>query len=182
MMNDEAPGVDALPHSTSNIHHPTLAVGLFEPEIPGNAGNVARLCAATGTELHLIGRLGFSLKHPAARRAGMDYWDRVAVHRHVTFEDFEEQLGGRRLWLFSTRGERSHWDAEYAADDVLLFGSESRGLPAELLAARRGHVLRIPMRAGERSLNLGSSAAVGLYEALRRIRPPDLDAIPTREP
>jgi len=147
-----------------------LHIALHEPEIPGNAGNVARLCAATGADLHLIGRLGFSLKHPAARRAGMDYWDRIAVHRHVAFEDFAGAIGGRRLWLLSTRGSRSHWDVEYRPDDVLLLGSESRGLPDQLVLATPDRVIRIAMRPGERSLNLGTSAAVVLYEALRQTR------------
>jgi tRNA (cytidine/uridine-2'-O-)-methyltransferase len=153
-----------------------FSVALFEPEIPGNAGNVARLCAATGASLHLIGRLGFSFSHPAAKRAAMDYWQQVEVHRHVNHADFREAVAGRTVWMFSTHGERAHWDAAYGADDVLLFGPESRGLPAELLALDPERVLRIPMREGARSLNLGSSAAVSVYEALRQLRDSSGDA------
>jgi tRNA (cytidine/uridine-2'-O-)-methyltransferase len=143
-------------------------VALLEPEIPPNAGNIARLCAATGAPLHLIGRLGFSFRHPAARRAAMDYWELATVFRHVAYGDFREAVGDRTVWMLSTRGERLYWDVEYGADDVLLFGSESRGLPAELLAANPERVLRIPIRPEARSLNLGSAVAIVLYEALRQ--------------
>lgn len=143
-------------------------LALFEPEIPGNAGNVARLCAATGTPLHLIGRLGFSLDHPRARRAGMDYWEQTEVHRHTSYDDFRAAAASGTIWMLSTRGERSLWDARFQPGDALLLGPESRGLPAELLAADSRRVLRIPMRSGARSLNLGTSAAVVLYEALRQ--------------
>lgn len=152
-----------------------FSVALFEPEIPGNAGNVARLCAATGAALHLIGRLGFSFQHPKAKRAGMDYWERVEVRRHVNHDDFRAEVAGRRVWMMTTRAERSLWEADFAAGDVLLFGPESRGLPAELLAADPDRCLRIPMVPEARSLNLGSSVAVSLYEALRQVgwRPPE---------
>jgi tRNA (cytidine/uridine-2'-O-)-methyltransferase len=146
-------------------------VALLEPEIPGNAGNVARLCAATGAPLHLIGRLGFSFSHPAAKRAVMDYWEQVTLHRHVNYDDFLAAVPGRTVWMFSTKGERFHWDVEYSAGDVLLFGPESRGLPASLLQSDPARVLRIPMRPEARSLNLGTSVAIALYEALRQLRP-----------
>lgn len=145
------------------------SVALYEPEIPHNTGAVARLCAATGAPLHLIGRLGFSFRHPDARRAGMDYWQQVALQRHVSYAEFREQTGERPIWMLSTRGERRYWDVQFAADDVLLFGSESRGLPADLLAADSSRVLRIPMQGQARSLNLATAVAVVLYEALRQI-------------
>jgi tRNA (cytidine/uridine-2'-O-)-methyltransferase len=146
-----------------------LSVALFEPEIPHNAGAVARLCAATGAPLHLIGRLGFSFRHPDARRAGMDYWQQVSLQRHVSYAEFRGQMDERPIWMLSTRGELRYWDARFATDDVLLFGSESRGLPAELLAAEPSRVLRIPMRSEARSLNLSTAVAIVLYEALRQI-------------
>ena len=146
----------------------SLHVALYEPEIPPNAGNVARLCAATGTPLHLIGRLGFSFTHPKAKRAVMDYWDAVEVHRHVAYDDFAAVVKGRRLWMLSTKGARTIWDADFAADDVLLFGPESRGLPDALLAADPDRCLRIPMVDGARSLNLATAVGITLYEALRR--------------
>lgn len=158
-------------------------VSLYEPEIPGNAGNVARLCAATGTPLHLIGRLGFSFRHPGAKRAVMDYWDHLELHRHVNYADFDGWRGERRLWMLTTRSERDLWDARFQPDDVLLFGPESRGLPDDLLSADPARTLRIPMVAGARSLNLGSSVAVALFEALRQLaHPPPVVRNRLREP
>lgn len=145
-----------------------LHVALYEPEIPGNAGNVARLCAATGSPLHLIGRLGFSFSHPRAKRAVMDYWEGVEYTRHVAYDDFRAAVEGRTLWMLSTKGERTLWEADFSPGDVLLFGPESRGLPEDLLARDPERVLRIPMRAGTRSLNLATAAGVALYEALRQ--------------
>ena len=147
-----------------------IHVALFEPEIPGNAGNVARLCAATGSPLHLVGRLGFSFAHPKAKRAVMDYWNDVDLRRHVAWEDFAESVTGRILWMLTTKAERTIWDAPFAPGDVLLLGPESRGLPDALLETAPERCLRIPMIAGARSLNLGSSASVALYEAIRRTR------------
>lgn len=148
-----------------------LAVALYEPEIPGNAGNIARLCAATGAALHLIGRLGFSFRHPGARRAGMDYWNRVETHRHIAWDDFRSAASDRRIVAFSTRGTRSLWEIDFKYDDILLFGPESRGLPENLLAAAEPLVARIPMREGERSLNIGTSVGVAVYEVLRQLSP-----------
>jgi tRNA (cytidine/uridine-2'-O-)-methyltransferase len=145
-----------------------MDLALYEPEIPANAGNIARLCAATATPLHLIGRLGFSFRHPDAKRAGMDYWEKVDVHRHIDFVDFATEVGDRRVWAFTTRAERSLWDADFTSSDVLLFGPESRGLPGNLLDRLRPRLLRIPMVESTRSLNLSTAAAIGLYEALRR--------------
>jgi tRNA (cytidine/uridine-2'-O-)-methyltransferase len=145
-----------------------IHVALFEPEIPGNAGNVARLCSATGSPLHLIGRLGFSFNHPKAKRAVMDYWQDVDMRRHVAWEDFEDAVAGRTVWMLTTKAERTIWDADFSPGDVLLLGPESRGLPDALLAAAPDRCLRIPMVPTARSLNLGSSASVALYEALRR--------------
>jgi tRNA (cytidine/uridine-2'-O-)-methyltransferase len=149
---------------------PSVSVALYEPEIPGNAGSVARLCAATGSPLHLIGRLGFSFEHPKAKRAVMDYWSGVEMHRHVNYADFAASCAGRTVWAFSTRAERDHWDAEFSPDDVLLFGPESRGLPSSLLAAAGVHALRIPMLPTARSLNLSTSVSAALFEALRQLR------------
>jgi tRNA (cytidine/uridine-2'-O-)-methyltransferase len=162
-----------MPRMTSSAPHlPILPdpfhVALYEPEIPGNAGNVARLCSATGSVLHLIGRLGFSFTHPKARRAVMDYWQDVDYRQHVAWADFAEAVAGRRIWKLTTRAERTLWEADFAPGDVLLFGPESRGLPDDLLAADPERNVRIPMRAGARSLNLGTSVGVTLYEAIRK--------------
>jgi tRNA (cytidine/uridine-2'-O-)-methyltransferase len=145
-----------------------FSIALYEPEIPPNAGNIARLCAATGTSLHLIGRLGFSFRHPDAKRAAMDYWEKVEWTRHINYDDFRTAVAPRRIWKFTTHATRTFWEAEYAEDDVLLFGPESRGLPASLLESDPEHCVRIPMLADARSLNLATAAGVALYEALRQ--------------
>jgi tRNA (cytidine/uridine-2'-O-)-methyltransferase len=145
-------------------------VVLFEPEIPPNTGNVIRLCANTGCRLHLIEPLGFELEDRKLRRAGLDYheWAQVAVHA-----DLDAYLAARRpprLFAFSTKGSRLYHDVAFAENDALLFGPESRGLPAALLAALpEEQVLRLPMRPGSRSLNLSNSVAVAVFEAWRQL-------------
>ena len=149
---------------------PLLHVALWEPEIPPNTGNVARLCAATGTALHLIGRLGFRLDDRSLRRAGVDYWDATAVHRHATLEDFEEDMRGQRVFCLSARTGDRYTSVQYRRDDVLLFGGESHGLPDEVLGRHAGRVLTIPMPGtGVRSLNLATAVGIVLYEALRQV-------------
>jgi tRNA (cytidine/uridine-2'-O-)-methyltransferase len=145
-----------------------LSVALYEPEIPGNAGAVARLCAATGSPLHTIGRLGFSFTHPTARRAMMDYRDHLDLRQHVSYSDFRAAIAPSRVWMLSTRGTVPLWDAEFDEGDVLLFGPESRGLPAELLESDPARTLRIPLRPPARSLNLSTAVGIALYEALRQ--------------
>jgi tRNA (cytidine/uridine-2'-O-)-methyltransferase len=158
----------------------TPSLALYEPEIPTNAGNIARLCAATGSSLHLIGRLGFSFRHPGARRAGMDYWERVDLHRHLTYQDFQTAASGRRIWAFTTKASVELWDARFTPEDFLLYGPESRGLPEDLLRSGEVEPVRIPMVPGNRSLNLASAAAIGLYEALRQVRQSP-ESAPARE-
>jgi tRNA (cytidine/uridine-2'-O-)-methyltransferase len=152
---------------------PPFRIALVEPEIPPNTGNIARLCAATGTPLDLIGRLGFSLSEPALRRAGLDYWDAVRLQRHEDWEAFQRTgPAGRRLF-FSTAGVRSYLDERYAPGDVLVFGNESRGLPDDLLKANPDRVLAIPIRGDRvRSLNLATAAGIVLFEALRQVQGP----------
>jgi tRNA (cytidine/uridine-2'-O-)-methyltransferase len=150
---------------------PPLRVALVEPEIPPNTGNIARLCAAVGSPLHLIGPLGFRLHDRALRRAGVDYWDAVNVHRHATVAEFLHDAAPPRVWLFSTRGARSHFDVSYAPGDALVFGSESRGLDDALLDAYPEQVVQIPMRTDQvRSLNLANAVAIAVYEALRQLQ------------
>lgn len=149
---------------------PPLSVVLVEPEIAPNTGNIARLCAATGSPLHLIEPLGFQTHDRALRRAGVDYWDAVNVQRHMNFEGYLAAQGPARCWLFSTCGARAHFHADFAPGDALVFGSESRGLPEGLLARWPQQVLQIPMRTDlVRSLNLANSVAIALYEALRQL-------------
>lgn len=150
---------------------PPFSVALVRPEIPPNTGNIARLCAATGTPLHLVGPLGFRLSDKSLRRAGLDYWDAVELHAHGDWEDFRKALPlpAERLHLFSTAGGRSFFDTEFHPGDLLIFGSESLGLPDPILQAAPGRVIGIPMRAGEvRSLNLATTVGIALYEALRQ--------------
>jgi len=144
-------------------------VALVEPEIPPNTGNIARLCAATGTPLHLVGQLGFRLTDKSLKRAGLDYWDSVQIVRHPTVEAFLGAVSPARLFFFSARGQKLYTSAAYAPGDVLVFGSERTGLPDELLKAHADRVLTVPMRKDAvRSLNLATSVGIVLYEALRQ--------------
>ncbi|MBL8795525.1 MAG: tRNA (cytidine(34)-2'-O)-methyltransferase [Planctomycetia bacterium] len=145
-------------------------IALWEPEIPPNTGNIARTCAATGATLHLIGRLGFQLDDRSLRRAGVDYWHEVEVHRHVTFADFETAIAGATVHCLTAQATRSYTQVAYQAGDVLLFGCESRGLPEEILARYAGQAVAIPMPAGRvRNLNLATSVGIVLYEGLRQL-------------
>jgi tRNA (cytidine/uridine-2'-O-)-methyltransferase len=142
---------------------------LWEPEIPPNTGNIGRLCAATGVPLHLIGRLGFHLDERSLRRAGLDYWHALDVHRHDSLAAFEQSFGGR-IFCITTRGRIDYTGVQYAPGDCLLFGSESHGLPSEVLERHADRTLRIPMPTGKvRSLNLATAAGIVLYEALRQL-------------
>lgn len=141
---------------------------LVEPEIPQNTGNIARLAAATGSPLHLVGKLGFRIDEHAVRRAGLDYWHLVDLHQHATLDDFRDAHPEARLCLFSAVAERSHLEAALAPGDALVFGKESVGLPRELLAAHPEQVFGIPTLGAVRSLNLGNAVSIVLYEGLRR--------------
>jgi len=142
---------------------------LYQPEIPPNTGNIIRLCANTGARLHLVEPLGFSLEQPALRRAGLDYADLAAVHVHASLQSCLATLPGARLYAIETAGSRSYTEARFQSGDALLFGPETRGLPAEVLAGLEPEqLLRIPMRPGNRSLNLSNAVAVVVYEAWRQ--------------
>lgn len=152
-----------------------IDVALYEPEIPPNTGNIIRLCANTGAVLHLVEPLGFRLDEASVRRAGLDYAWMTRVHQHADWAAFRTVVGPRRLFAFSTRGGRSLYDTRFAAGDLLLFGPETRGLPATVLeAVPPAQRLRIPMREGNRSINLSNAVAVGLFEALRQLGLPDM--------
>jgi tRNA (cytidine/uridine-2'-O-)-methyltransferase len=143
---------------------------LVEPEIPPNTGNVARLCAATRTTLHLVEPLGFAVDDAQLKRAGMDYWRHVTWHRWKNWTAFAEHLApGAQLWFIESGGTKHYAEARFGADDYLIFGRETAGLPKALLEANRARWLRIPMFNDEaRSLNLSNCAALVLYEALRQ--------------
>lgn len=144
-------------------------VVLYQPEIPPNTGNVIRLCANTGATLHLVHPLGFELEDARLRRAGLDYREWARVREHASWEAYLGNERPGRVLAFSTRGTGSYADMRYQAGDALLFGPETRGLPAELLAAvGPGNVLRLPMVPGSRSLNLSNTVAVVVYEAWRQ--------------
>ena len=147
-----------------------LNVILYEPEIPPNTGNIIRLCANTGCHLHLVGPLGFTLDDARLKRAGLDYREMAAVTTYDSWSSYLEQNPGHRVWAFSTRGTRRYCDARFGAGDAMLFGPETRGLPAFLRReVGQDRVLRLPMAAGSRSLNLSNSVAVAVYEALRQL-------------
>lgn len=147
-----------------------INIVLYEPEIPQNTGNIARLCAATVSDLHLIEPLGFHLDDRHLRRAGLDYWPLVKVHRYLDFAEFLRirQTGDARFFYLTTKAKKSYTEVTYEKDDYLVFGPETRGLPQEVLARQPEHNLRIPMRNEARSLNLSNSVAIVLYEALRQ--------------
>jgi tRNA (cytidine/uridine-2'-O-)-methyltransferase len=146
-------------------------VALWEPEIPANTGNIGRLCVGAGAALHLIGGLGFHLDDRAVRRAGLDYWAEVALQRHASLTEFEAGRDPQRIFCFSARAELLYTRVRYRPGDALLFGSESRGLPAEVLARHAGRTLLIPVPTGKvRSLNLANAVAIALYEALRQVQ------------
>lgn len=148
-----------------------INVVLYEPEIPQNAGNIARLCACTGAKLFFVGRLGFSLSDKYLKRSGMDYWDMVEFKHYNTYEELLEQNKGS-YYYFTTKAEKLYTEVKFcennSRDVFLVYGPESRGLPPELLNLNRELCVKIPMREDTRSLNLSNSVAVGVYEVIRQ--------------
>jgi tRNA (cytidine/uridine-2'-O-)-methyltransferase len=146
-----------------------LHVALYQPEIPPNTGNIIRLCANTGARLHLIQPLGFRMDDRDLRRAGLDYHETAEIQQHASLAALLETLPDSRLLAFTTRGQTRYDQAPYRAGDILLFGPESRGLPADLLESLPpAQRLFLPMRPGNRSLNLSNAVAVAVFEAWRR--------------
>jgi tRNA (cytidine/uridine-2'-O-)-methyltransferase len=146
-----------------------LHIALWEPEIPPNTGNIARLCAATGTRLHLIGKLGYDLSDKQLKRAGLDYWPLVDIQIHATWDDFVVAIGTARLWLIENPAPASIYTTSFADGDVLLFGKESTGLPDWLKEQHVARMIDVPIRPNTvRSLNLSTTAGIVLYEALRQ--------------
>ena len=146
-----------------------LNVVLVEPEIPPNTGNVARLCAATGSVLHLVHPLGFRIDDRHLRRAGLDYWHLVEVRHHRSLEAFLEATRGEPRLFFSTRGKRPYVEAPFAPGGYLVFGPETRGLPEALVEREASSTFHIPVWGGVRSLNLSTAAGIVVYEAYRRL-------------
>lgn len=145
-----------------------INIVLLEPEIPANTGNIGRTCVATGTRLHLIEPLGFSLSEKALKRAGMDYWSELDVTTYVDYEDFLSRNPGAKLYFATTKGRHIYSDAQYEDNCYIMFGKESAGIPEEILKEHPETCVRIPMIGETRSLNLSNSVAIVLYEALRQ--------------
>lgn len=146
-----------------------LTVALIEPQIPPNTGNIARLCAATDTSLHLIEPLGFSLDDDQLARAGLDYWDAVDLWVHPSWGEFRDAVSRDRCLYFSAHGHQSYLEAPYAPNSVLVFGNESDGLPERIREKHPERVYRIPMSGAVRSLNLATAAGIVLYEVIRTL-------------
>ena len=145
-----------------------LNIILFEPEIPANTGNIGRTCVATDTRLHLIEPLGFRLNEKEIKRAGMDYWERLEVTRYINFADFLEKNPSAKIYMASTKAPQMYTEIAYEDDCYIMFGKESAGIPEEILVNYQETAIRIPMSGDIRSLNLGNSVAIVLYEALRQ--------------
>ncbi len=144
-----------------------LHIALYRPEIPPNTGNIIRLCANTGAQLHLIHPLGFALEDKRMRRAGLDYHEWVNVQHHASEVEFLEFAGARQIFACSTKGKQFYHQTTFKDEDILLFGQETKGLPEHLL--KQNTAIRIPMRAESRSLNLSNAVAIILFEALRQL-------------
>lgn len=146
-----------------------LAIALIEPQIAPNTGNIARLCAATDTVLHLIEPLGFSLHDAQLKRAGLDYWTHVDLWVHPYWRLFRDAVARERCLYFSAHGTRPFGDAPYAPNSVMVFGNETVGMPSRILEKYPERIFRVPMRPAIRSLNLATAAGIVLYEAVRRV-------------
>lgn len=144
-----------------------LNIVLYEPEIPQNTGNIARLCACTGASLYLVGKLGFALTDKYTKRAGMDYWDSVDLHKINTMDELFEANPNANFYYLTTKTKRLYTDIKFKDGDFIVFGPESRGLPAEYVTADTA--LTIPMKEGQRSLNLSNSVAIVAYEHIRQL-------------
>lgn len=165
MTGSSAPEANRLSSSTAPLH-----VALFRPEIHPNTGNIARLCAANGIPLHLVGHLGFRIDERSVRRAGLDYWPFVDLRREKDLAELRSALQGSRLFYYSARADRSYADVCYREGDCLVFGRESTGLPDDVLNSDRENALKIPMLSSHvRSLNLATAVAIAVYEAMRQL-------------
>ena len=142
-----------------------LNIVLLEPEIPANTGNIGRTCVAAGARLHLIEPLGFSLSEKALKRAGMDYWKSLDVTTYIDYPDFLDRNPGAKIYMATTKAKKIYTEISYEPDCYIMFGKESAGIPEEILVENKENCVRIPMIGDIRSLNLGNSAAIVLYEA-----------------
>ena len=143
-----------------------INIVLYEPEIPQNTGNIARLCVCTGSSLYLVGKLGFALTDKYTKRAGMDYWEHVDLHRINSMDELFEQFPDGKFYYLTTKSKKKYTDIQFEDEVFLVFGPESRGLPEEYV--KRDSAITIPMVKGERSLNLSNSVAIVAYEVIRQ--------------
>ena len=148
---------------------PTLNIVLYEPEIPQNTGNIARLCACIGAKLYLIGRLGFVLSDKYLKRAGLDYWDKVEIEHIETLDKLIEQNKNSNFYYFTTKLGEKNYEKNFKKGDFLVFGPETRGIPEEILFNNKEKCATIPMRKSTRSLNLSNSVAIAAYEVIRQL-------------
>ena len=149
-----------------------LNIVLFEPEIPQNTGNIARLCACVGAKLYLVGRLGFSLDEKHLKRAGLDYWDKLDIEKVETLDELIEKNKDSNFYYFTTKTDKKYTKVQYKTGDFFVFGPETRGIPEDILNKNKDFCVTIPMKKITRSLNLSNSVAIATYEAVRQI---DLD-------
>ena len=161
-----------------------INIVLVEPEIPQNAGNIARTCAVTGSKLHLVRPLGFEVSDKYLKRAGLDYWNLVEIFYYDSIEEVMDKFyNGENFYFYSTKAKKIHSDAKYKEGDFLVFGKETKGLPESLLSKHYDECVRIPMMGETRSLNLSNSVCVGVYEGLRQLGFPNFKTqgeIPTK--
>ena len=141
---------------------------LFEPEIPQNTGNIARLCACTGARLFLVGKLGFSLTEKHLKRAGLDYWDSVEILKYESLDDLKSEFQNAKFYYLTTKSKKIYTDRKFQTGDFFVFGPETRGIPESILNQNKDTSITIPMKDRQRSLNLSNSVAIVLYEAIRQ--------------
>ncbi len=141
---------------------------LFEPEIPQNTGNIARLCACTGARLYLVGKLGFSLTEKHLKRAGLDYWDSVEILKYDNLNDLKSEFPDSKFYYLTTKSKEIYTNRKFKSGDFFVFGPETRGIPESILNENKDYAITIPMEEGQRSLNLSNSVAIVLYEAIRQ--------------
>ncbi|OGI00665.1 MAG: tRNA (uridine(34)/cytosine(34)/5-carboxymethylaminomethyluridine(34)-2'-O)-methyltransferase TrmL [Candidatus Melainabacteria bacterium GWF2_32_7] len=152
------------------MHKESFRIVLIEPEIPQNTGNIARLCACTGCELYLVGKLGFLITDKHLKRAGLDYWDEVKIEQYNNLEELKEKFPDNNFYYLTTKAQKIYTEMKFQPGDFLVFGSETKGLPKELIEENINNSLKIPMKIEHRSLNLSNCASIVLYEAIRQAK------------
>lgn len=153
--------------SNNNINS-SFNIVLVEPEIPQNTGNIVRLCACTGSKLFLVGKLGFALTDKYLKRSGLDYWDSAAISKYNSLEELQKEYPESNFYYLTTKTDKKYSDAQFKEGDFFVFGPETRGLDENLLNKNKDTCITIPMREGQRSLNLSNSVAIVIYEAIRQ--------------